>query len=105
MNDAKSTAATIDEQGWLHTGDIGYVDHDDEVFIVDRLKELIKFKGFQVHLLNNLSTKWYVNIYVIHQSAGATSRVGGPSREPSLYCGCCCCPVSSIYNKLIITCM
>ncbi|KVH88407.1 4-coumarate--CoA ligase 2 isoform X2 [Cynara cardunculus var. scolymus] len=48
LNDAKSTAATIDEQGWLHTGDIGYVDHDDEVFIVDRVKELIKFKGFQV---------------------------------------------------------
>ncbi|CAH1415676.1 unnamed protein product [Lactuca virosa] len=48
LNDAKSTAATIDEEGWLHTGDIGYVDHDEEVFIVDRVKELIKFKGFQV---------------------------------------------------------
>ncbi|KAI3800244.1 hypothetical protein L1987_35555 [Smallanthus sonchifolius] len=48
LNDATSTAATIDELGWLHTGDIGYVDHDDEVFIVDRVKELIKFKGFQV---------------------------------------------------------
>ncbi|XP_071735588.1 4-coumarate--CoA ligase 2-like [Rutidosis leptorrhynchoides] len=48
LNDAESTAATIDEQGWLHTGDIGYVDHDNEVFIVDRVKELIKFKGFQV---------------------------------------------------------
>ncbi|EMS45325.1 putative 4-coumarate--CoA ligase 2 [Triticum urartu] len=35
-------------QGWLHTGDVGYVDDDDEVFIVDRVKELIKFKGFQV---------------------------------------------------------
>uniref|UniRef100_A0A1U9WSG4 4-coumarate:coenzyme A ligase 2 n=1 Tax=[Ixeris] dentata var. albiflora TaxID=190261 RepID=A0A1U9WSG4_9ASTR len=48
LNDAQSTAATIDEHGWLHTGDIGYVDDDDEVFIVDRAKELIKFKGFQV---------------------------------------------------------
>jgi 4-coumarate--CoA ligase len=43
-----ATAATIDVEGWLHTGDIGYVDDDDEVFIVDRVKELIKFKGFQV---------------------------------------------------------
>lgn len=39
---------TIDKNGWLHTGDIGYIDEDDNVFIVDRIKELIKFKGFQV---------------------------------------------------------
>lgn len=48
LNDKEATAATIDKQGWLHTGDIGYVDRNDEVFIVDRVKELIKFKGFQV---------------------------------------------------------
>ncbi|GAV76541.1 AMP-binding domain-containing protein/DUF4009 domain-containing protein, partial [Cephalotus follicularis] len=48
LNDAEATAATIDIEGWLHTGDIGYVDDDDEVFIVDRVKEIIKFKGFQV---------------------------------------------------------
>ncbi|CAL5019000.1 unnamed protein product [Urochloa decumbens] len=48
LNDAEATARTIDAGGWLHTGDIGYVDDDDEVFIVDRVKELIKFKGFQV---------------------------------------------------------
>lgn len=38
----------MDEEGWLHTGDIGYVDEEDEVFIVERLKELIKYKGFHV---------------------------------------------------------
>ncbi|MED6210523.1 4-coumarate--CoA ligase 3 [Stylosanthes scabra] len=48
LNDEKATAEAIDEEGWLHTGDIGYVDNDDEVFIVDRLKEIIKFKGYQV---------------------------------------------------------
>ncbi|KAJ1280401.1 hypothetical protein BS78_04G229800 [Paspalum vaginatum] len=48
LNDPEATARTVDVDGWLHTGDIGYVDDDEEVFIVDRVKELIKFKGFQV---------------------------------------------------------
>ncbi|OEL20629.1 putative 4-coumarate--CoA ligase 3 [Dichanthelium oligosanthes] len=47
LNDPEATKNTI-EDGWLHTGDIGYVDDDDEIFIVDRLKEIIKYKGFQV---------------------------------------------------------
>lgn len=48
MNDPEATARTIEKEGWLHTGDIGFIDDDDELFIVDRLKELIKYKGFQV---------------------------------------------------------
>ncbi|CAN6461045.1 unnamed protein product [Victoria cruziana] len=48
LNDPVSTSLTIDSEGWLHTGDVGYVDDDDEVFIVDRVKEIIKYKGFQV---------------------------------------------------------
>ncbi|XP_076043780.1 uncharacterized protein LOC143026880 [Oratosquilla oratoria] len=43
-----ATAATIDEEGWLHTGDIGYYDSRKVFYIVDRLKELVKYKGFQV---------------------------------------------------------
>ncbi|KAK4395464.1 4-coumarate--CoA ligase 1 [Sesamum angolense] len=48
LNDPESTERTIDKEGWLHTGDIGFIDADDELFIVDRLKEIIKYKGFQV---------------------------------------------------------
>ena len=44
----EATAATIDADGWLHTGDLGHVDEDGHVFLVDRLKELIKVRGFQV---------------------------------------------------------
>lgn len=47
IGDAKSTQTVI-QDGWLHTGDIGYYDDDFEFFIVDRIKELIKYKAFQV---------------------------------------------------------
>ncbi|XP_012231363.1 luciferin 4-monooxygenase [Linepithema humile] len=47
-NDEKSTRATIDKNGWLHTGDVGYYDEEEHFYIVDRIKELIKYKGYQV---------------------------------------------------------
>lgn len=46
--DKKATENTIDKDGWLHTGDVAYFDDDKYFFIVDRLKELIKYKAFQV---------------------------------------------------------
>ena len=48
LNNPEATADTLDEDGWLHTGDIARIDGDGHVYIVDRLKELIKVKGFQV---------------------------------------------------------
>ncbi|MFD4111971.1 4-coumarate--CoA ligase family protein [Streptomyces niveus] len=44
----EETAHMIDADGWVHTGDIGRVDADGWLFVVDRVKELIKYKGFQV---------------------------------------------------------
>lgn len=48
LDDAEATNRTLDAEGWLKSGDIGYVDNDGYFYIVDRLKELIKYKGHQV---------------------------------------------------------
>jgi acyl-CoA synthetase (AMP-forming)/AMP-acid ligase II len=48
LNRPEETAQLLGPEGWLRTGDIGYIDDDGYVHIVDRVKELIKYKGMQI---------------------------------------------------------
>jgi acyl-CoA synthetase (AMP-forming)/AMP-acid ligase II len=48
LHQPEATQDMIDGEGWLHTGDVGYVDEDEYLYVIDRVKELIKYKGFQV---------------------------------------------------------
>jgi acyl-CoA synthetase (AMP-forming)/AMP-acid ligase II len=48
LNRPDETAAVLDRDGWLRTGDVGYADQDGYLHIVDRVKEIIKYKAYQV---------------------------------------------------------
>ena len=48
LGNLEATSATIDSEGWLKTGDLGYIDEKGFVYIVERIKELIKHNGYQV---------------------------------------------------------
>jgi acyl-CoA synthetase (AMP-forming)/AMP-acid ligase II len=74
-NQPEATAATIDRDGWLHTGDIGRVDREGRVFITDRLKELIKYKGFQV------APAELEGLIETHPAVADVAVVGAPDEE------------------------
>lgn len=46
--DAAATEAFVDSDGWLHSGDIGHFDEDGYLFVVDRLKDILKYRGYQI---------------------------------------------------------
>jgi 4-coumarate--CoA ligase len=48
LDDPDKTAECLSPGGWLRTGDVAYVDEDGYFFITDRIKELIKVRGYQV---------------------------------------------------------
>lgn len=81
LNNPEATASTLRNDGWLHTGDIGCFDKDGWLYIRDRLKELIKYKGFQVPpaeleaLISSMpEVKDVIVIPVVDEEAGEVPR-------------------------------
>ncbi len=75
LNNERATADTITDDGWLRTGDIGHIDEDGHLFIVDRLKELIKYKGFQVPPAELEA------VLLTHSAVGDAAVVGLPDED------------------------
>ena len=75
LNSPEATAETLDADGWLHTGDVAIVDEENHVSIVDRIKELIKYKGFQVPPAELEA------VLVTHPSVADAAVIGIPDEE------------------------
>lgn len=54
LENPEATKETLTPDGWLKTGDVAYIDKDGFIFLVDRFKELIKVKGYQVFIIKNI---------------------------------------------------
>lgn len=81
LNNTAATEAMITKDGWLKSGDIGYFDKEGYMYVTDRMKELIKYKGFQVppaeleaHLLSHPKIKDAIVIPVPDEEAGELPR-------------------------------
>ncbi|XP_072046258.1 uncharacterized protein [Amphiura filiformis] len=75
LNNPEATAATIDKEGFLHTGDLAYYREDGYIFIVDRLKELIKYKG------NQVAPAELEALLLTHPSVADAAVIGIPDEE------------------------
>jgi 4-coumarate--CoA ligase len=75
LDNPQATEACLDAEGWLRTGDIAAFDEDGYLFIRDRLKELIKFKGFQV------APAELEAVLIAHPDIADAAVVGEPDEE------------------------
>ena len=75
LGDAAASAMTVDSEGWLHMGDIGVADEDGYLTVVDRLKELIKVKGYQV------APAELEALLLTHPAVGDAAVVPSPNEE------------------------
>lgn len=86
LNNPKATSETITQDKWMKTGDIGYFDKDGHYFVVDRLKEIIKYKGYQI------APAYLESVLLSHESVKDAAVVGTPhgvdGHVPTAYVVC-----------------
>jgi len=75
LNRPDATAAMIDPDGWIHTGDLGYIDPDGYFYVTDRVKELIKYKGMQV------APAELEAVLISHPEIADAAVIGSPDEE------------------------
>lgn len=75
FNDAQATADTIDAEGWLRTGDIGYVDEDGDLHVVDRVKDMYITGGF------NCYPAEIERLMSAHPAIGQIAVIGAPDER------------------------
>ena len=75
LHNPDATAATIDADGWLHTGDVARADEDGYFSVIDRIKELIKYKGYQVPPAELEA------VLLAHPAVGDAAVIGVPDAE------------------------
>jgi acyl-CoA synthetase (AMP-forming)/AMP-acid ligase II len=75
LGDPAATAEILDENGWLHTGDVGFADDDGWFTVVDRLKEMIKYKGCQI------APAELEAVLLAHPSVADAAVIGSPDEK------------------------
>lgn len=108
LGDKESTSEILDSEGWLRTGDVCLIDKDGFLFVVDRLKEIIKYKGYQVVptiISKLLVTTWGsgmdrrpLMLTLPLSNAGCSCRTGGPASNAPRYRRSHSCWVSMHHN-------
>jgi len=78
------TAETLENDGWLHTGDLGYMDEDGFVFVTGRMKELIIKAG------ENIAPREIDEVFYRHPAIQNAASVGIPDEEYGEEIMCCC---------------